>query len=392
MESYLVTNDDKNCCSCRACELICPEKCIVLKNERGHFYPYINKNECISCGLCEKVCQYNEKNMKDSPLPYVYSVWHKNQEIVKKSSSGGVFSAIANYGIENQYRIYAAKYDENMNVVIDSADSVETIMECRGAKYVKSDVCDTYECVKKDLQNGLKVIYFGSPCQVGGLKKFLNKEYENLIFVDIICHGMPTQKLFKEYIGYLENQFKSNIKNFYFRYKVDSVMPNIKAEFKNGKTFLEPAGKNMYMKLYNSMYGLMPACTNCLYTDIRRGSDLTIGDFWNLQNIDKNRVNSWGTSIVLGNSSKGIELLKKLEEAGMISLYRASIEEALNSNPQLSRSSLNNPLNGLFMKLLGKISFKKLYILFVVIGNRIMIPYRVIRKLIILSHHKMRNQ
>lgn len=382
MSSYLVSGNVEECCSCRACEAVCPKKCIELNRIKGHLYPYIDKSRCISCGLCEKVCQYNNRIQVKAPsFPKVYSAWMNKDNIIRTSSSGGLFTGIAEYGIQNGYRIYAAKYTSDMNVIIHPFDSMEEIEAFRGSKYVKSDVCDTYQMVKTDLEKGLKVIYFGSPCQIGGLKHFLKKEYDNLIVIDIICHGMPSPKLFQEYIKHLESEYQGKVKSFYFRHKVDGVTPYVKVEFENGKILCEPARDNMYMKLYNSMYSLMPSCTKCLYTTIYRSSDLTIGDFWNLEKKDKNRVNPWGTSIAICNNEKGKNLLEQLKNSNSIQLYEANIKEALDSNPQLSCSSKANPLNGIFIRALGKVSIRKLFYVFVVVGNRVMFPYRVLRKI-----------
>lgn len=181
----------KNCCGCSACSSICPKQCITMtEDDEGFLYPMINEESCINCGLCEKVCNELHPYDKRKPLR-VLAVINKNEEIRLRSSSGGVFYILAEKIIREGGVVFGARFDETWQVLIDYADSMKGLQAFMGAKYVQARMANAYKDVKRFLTSGRMVLFTGTPCQIAGLHRFLRKSYDNLLTVDIICHGTP---------------------------------------------------------------------------------------------------------------------------------------------------------------------------------------------------------
>ena len=201
----LKLQDKSNCCGCYACYNICPKHCITMKaDDEGFWYPNINKADCINCNLCEKVCPIINKiectdNCTDNKRT-AYAMINKNEQIRMKSSSGGIFTLVAEYIINNKGSVYGAVIDDNLDVKHIRIDKIQDIVLLRGSKYVQSQIGKTLNQVKKDLDNGEKVLFTGTPCQIQGLRTFLRKDYVNLILMDIVCHGVPSPLIWQKYI------------------------------------------------------------------------------------------------------------------------------------------------------------------------------------------------
>lgn len=195
----IITNKEL-CCGCGACYNSCPNKAIqMVEDQEGFLYPEINKTKCINCSICEKVCPIKNIKIEEDTELIKLAAWSKNKEIRKSSSSGGIFYTIANYIIENSGVVCAAGFDENMNVVHKIISEKKQIKELQGSKYVQSDIGQCNREVKKLLEEGKKVLFVGTPCQVSGLLTMLGKKYNNLYLCDFICHGVPSPKVYKKY-------------------------------------------------------------------------------------------------------------------------------------------------------------------------------------------------
>ena len=231
----------QECCGCQACFNICPKNAIeMIEDNEGFKYPSINKEKCIKCGLCEKVCPYVNEYSKKQILneSIAYGGWNLNEEIRRISSSGGIFTAIAKYIIEKNGVVCGAIFDENLNVVHDIVDNLNDLKKMNGAKYVQSDMRDNLKKIKKYLDNGRLVLFSGTPCQVSGLNSYLNKEYNNLYTCDIVCHGVPSPKVFNKYKKELEKDNSSKISFINFRDKITGWKSySFLVKFKNNKTF-----------------------------------------------------------------------------------------------------------------------------------------------------------
>ncbi len=307
----------KNCCGCRACEKICPRKCITLQTINGFFRPVIDPEKCIKCGKCSKVCANMDEEMLEfkSMCTNVYAAWSKKSDIVRDSTSGGIFVELAQTIIEEGGVVFGAAFVNSVEVKIVSAYTMEELEKMRGAKYVFSDTDSSYLTVKSLLDKGKSVLYSGLPCQIVGLKKFLNKDYPNLYCVDLVCHGVSSQETLKKYVEYLEGKYQSNIVKFQFRTQEErDSEPFYYIEFSNGFGIREPLRKNQYSKVYNSLISHMPACSKCKYKIDYKISDITIGDFWGIDKENYQHYNKLGTSLIITNSYKGEELFNRIHE------------------------------------------------------------------------------
>ena len=207
---YFKTLAKSECCACTACEQACPVNAISFtKDEEGFLYPAINKDKCIDCGLCERVCPVEHPNYSNTETPEVYAAMVKEVEQRKKSSSGGMFYAIASWILNQGGKVYGATMDEKHQVKHISVDNLEDLDLLRGSKYVQSDLQQVFADIKKELKAGRWCYFVGTGCQVAGLKSFLRKDYDTLLTSDLVCHGVPSQWLFDQHIKYLEEKYKS---------------------------------------------------------------------------------------------------------------------------------------------------------------------------------------
>ena len=209
----------EDCTGCWACVNSCLHNAISMREEKlGHLYPLVNSDKCINCGLCIKICPANNSKTLCNPKT-AYAGWDKNELEYKSSTSGGAASAFARYIIKNGGIVYGCACLENVDIRHIRIDKEDDLYKLKGSKYVQSNIYDSYRSVKNDLCDNREVLFIGTPCQIAGLKSYLRKEYEKLYLVDLICHGVPSQKLFNYYLEYLSNKFKSKVIDIKFRNK-----------------------------------------------------------------------------------------------------------------------------------------------------------------------------
>ena len=312
-ECYLNTNKKSNCTGCGACMSICPKKAIsMVEDSEGFRYPVIDKNKCINCKLCEKICPNNKDLPNTQPKSYKYIT--KNEKDLLKATSGGAFGDIvAAFFTKNNTYIYGCTYDENNKVIHKGVNKIEDIEQFKKSKYVQSNLLDVYNEIKKLLIKDNKVLFSGTPCQVAGLKSFLQKEYENLLLVDVVCHGTPSQKLFDYYINNEEKRYGSKITKVTFREKVKEKdgrynLRNIKLEFDNKNIVVKKAEDSSYFFGFTGRLFYRPSCYSCKFASKNRYSDITICDVWG---IDKNK--NMGISGIIINTKKGKEIIDKIK-------------------------------------------------------------------------------
>lgn len=304
------------CAGCRTCEKICPKQAIeMIENQEGFLIPRIDKNKCVNCGICVQRCPQLSKNINNSINQKAYAAKIKDKETLMESSSGGIFSAISKHCIENNGKVYGAAFDNDFKVIHVGVNSQDELSRLRGSKYVQSDTLNTFNEVKQDLINNIKVVYSGTPCQIAGLKSFLGKDYENLLTVDLVCHGVPSPKIFKKYKEFLEKKFKSKITFFSFRDKEKRGWgENLKIYFKNGKKmklfgFLDP-----YYKTFLEANLNRECCYNCKYANSSRVGDITLADFWGIYDEYPNFYDKNGVSAVIVNTEKGTKIWNSIKE------------------------------------------------------------------------------
>ena len=318
----------KDCCGCAACVNICPKFAITMeKDEIGQYYPRINDTLCVDCGACKRVCDFQRKdeNRFGHQVLSAYGAASKNESLIKKSASGGIFAQLASFFLETGGVVYGAAMlqDDKLWVKHIRVEDKAQLYLIQGSKYIQSDIGDTYQQVKQDLVKGRQVLFSGTPCQAAALRSFLKQDYENLIVVDIVCHGVSTAQIFQDYISFLEKKKNIKITNFAFRDKSVGWGLDAKYEYLK-KSKLKT--QRLYYKL-SSFYNYYEKaaisrenCYHCKYACPSRIGDITLGDFWG---VEKNqpgclRENGGifdekkGISFCLVNSQRGAELFLSL--------------------------------------------------------------------------------
>ncbi len=348
--------DKNNCCGCTACAMICPRKCIKMQpDEEGFLYPQIDQELCVNCSLCQKVCPILKKNdKKDSPDCYI--AYSKNDKIRAKSSSGGIFTELAKGEIKRGGLVYGAGFNENFEVVHQSARSEQEIEKLRGSKYVQSRMDDKYREIKEILDRGNLVYFSGTPCQVAGLYSYLENRPEKLITQDFICHGVPSPLVWEKYIETFGDVRKVEFRNkkygwHYFALHIES----------DKKNYYKRLDEDFYLKLFLDNTILRPICYDCPIKKQGSSADITLADCWSLNQItDKVLDRDKGLSLVIANTSKGKSFLKKVKDSGDIVAIQVDAKKALNSQSALRESSICNSRRKLFFSRLQGIEFIEL--------------------------------
>lgn len=333
-----VYNDKKNCCGCAGCEAICPVNAITMTaDSEGFYYPKIDSSKCINCSLCKKVCAFQNKSnhLQKDNFPFVFSAKNKNIEIQMKSTSGGIFSILAKFIIQKDGVVYGASYTTELSVNHVRITNINELEKCRGSKYVQSNTIGIFKSVKKDLLDGKYVLFTGTPCQGAGLKRYLkNVNIDKLILMDIICHGTPSPKLFKEYLAYVSNKRLKKVINYEHR-NLNGWGNGEKIIFSDYKEEVNTPLTKAWIKLFYSNMILRPSCYNCKYTNINRESDFTVGDFWGIENYDNLEYDKNGVSLLLINSDKGKEIFNQISKE--MHYKEQDINIAFPRNPQLQK-------------------------------------------------------
>lgn len=332
----LILKSKEDCCGCTACNSICSKNAIIqVEDEQGFIYPKIDEDKCINCGMCIKVCPMKEENNKRNDKPIAFAMKHKDDIIRLNSSSGGAFTAISDLVINNKGVVYGATFNDEFKVVHSKANSYEKRDLFRGSKYVQSNLNKVFNNIKNDLDNGEKVLFTGTACQVAGLKNFLrnHKQLNNLTTVDIICHGVPSPLIFEDYKKYIIKRHKSSIESMTFRSKKDlPETQNIEIVFKNGKVYFEKFYYMLYGYLFGKNYILRPSCYKCPFANTNRVSDITIGDFWGIKKNYLNFDDEKGISLMLANSEKGISVINLISKNQNVSIIECELKKSLQPN------------------------------------------------------------
>jgi len=307
------------CFGCSVCADICPVNCIeMIFDFEGFLYPKVDDEKCIDCGKCISACPALNSSRKTQPVnPPNFNYGYINDDRSRhQSSSGGIFSLLANHTLSQGGVVYGAMYDfEHMSVIHARAASESEIQPMRKSKYVQSDSDTIYSHVKQDLNAGKPVLFTGTPCQVEGLNLFLGKEFENLLTCDIICHGVPSPGLFKSHFTLIKNQTKTPVTNIDFRTKAKgwgsflNFYLMIKTETKQRLIY---APLDAFYALFLANLSLRPVCYQCKFANLDRKSDLTIGDYWSVKQHSPELFDGKGTSLILVNSKKGEKTLSLL--------------------------------------------------------------------------------
>ena len=313
---YIMKLVDSNICTgCGACKQICPRKAIFfIEDDEGFPSPQIQEDKCIDCGRCNTVCPAISKPEMNSLLG-AYAAQLLDQDALQKSSSGGLFTALAREIFKRQGIVYGCVWDENYNAVIRPAENEKELMPMRGSKYVWSWAGDTFGEVKSFLENGKTVMFTGLPCQVAGLKKYLGRAYENLYLVTFFCGGAPSPLAFREYLKTITKKVPIDKVKLLFRDKEKKGVSVTISYQGVHKRVYESAVKNSYFYAYSAKVFHRLSCFQCPYRYGNRIEDITIGDFWKIEKFHPDMNIRSGVSALLINTEKGYGLLEDIKDS-----------------------------------------------------------------------------
>jgi len=318
---YIHISDKHDCCGCGACIATCPHQCISFKTDwEGSCYPFVNTTDCNNCGACASVCPILNKETVPSNLPMQYYAAYMNHDDVRyQSSSGGLFYALAQYVINKGGVVFGARFD-GINVIHDYTDSIEGVSAFMGSKYVQSDTRDCYKQAKKFLNQGRYVLFSGTLCHLAALRSILKKNYEKLIQVEILCHGVPSPKIWKRYLKYQTKVLSiDTIENINFRAKdhgwntYDFFKMRYVSKGEN-KTILQNTSENLYFTSYFDNWIMRPSCYSCAFRKVDSLSDFTIGDHWEYQKTAMDIFDNKGLSSLVVRTPKAHHILSEIEK------------------------------------------------------------------------------
>ena len=321
-----------NCCGCTACYNACPQNAIkMVPNWEGFLYPSVDLEKCVHCNVCEKICPANNLKTTDhESKAKAYIVRTKNNADLINSTSGGFTMPMANWIFQNQGKVWAVTYDENWRVChMEFSSADEAFSKTKGSKYVQSYLGDAFSQIKKELINGELVCFIGTPCQVHALKRFLKCEYENLITVDLVCHGVPSPKLWEMYIQYQEKNYNSKIRAVNFRNKTYGYHSGtMLVEFESGKQYTGSARVDLMLRSFFSEIASRPSCYQCDYKGKSRLSDFTIFDCWHMSELlNGKHDDDRGYTAVLIHSEAGLKLFEQIR--GSYEVYETEADKVI---------------------------------------------------------------
>lgn len=355
----MIICDASLCCGCGACSSVCTQSAItLLPDEKGFYHPLISSEKCIECKACQRVCPVLSEK-QTTALKLSYACFNNDNDVLKRSSSGGVFSLLAERIIDDGGVVFGAAFDDIFSVRHICVDKKEDIYKLCGSKYLQSKITDSYIKAKEYLEKGKPVLFTGTPCQINGLKSFLKKDYDNLYLQDIICHSTPSEKVWKTYIAFREKQYGGKLSGVSFRDKTVSWQKySLKMNFSNGKEHFIEGRQDPYMKAFISGLSIRSGCTNCVFKGENRGSDITLADFWGAEAVNSEVFCEMGTSLVIVNSLKGEKLFNKICDA--LTYEKTDIDKALQYNTAYYNCAKKHPDREEFFSNVNDENFEKL--------------------------------
>jgi len=332
------------CTGCGACFQICPRSAVSMKaNEEGFLYPRIDETLCNDCGLCSRTCPVNRDVQAASKAHHkVYACYSGDEDVRAKSSSGGVFTELALNVLRENGVVFGAGFDSDFRVRHAYVDNEQDLDGLRRSKYVQSDTETTFCEVRAFLKEGRKVLYCGTPCQIAGLKAYLNREDEKLLTCDLACHGVPSPKVWSMYLDYIRSKYHNKVKDISFRDKstgwTDSSM---RIDFEDGRRYMDRVKRETFFIGFGKSVFNRKSCFDCRFRIDNTKADITLADFWGIdRQEDKEYSDNKGVSLVIAHTTAGEEALSRI--ADRLFIEERSLDEAVKYNPRLV-SSVKEP-------------------------------------------------
>lgn len=354
--------DNNICTGCGVCSVCCPKKCIeMIEDSEGFLIPDIDDSKCVHCGLCHRSCHL--LNEITGGIGEYCTAWHKDKNVLLKSSSGGIFTALATYVLNEGGVVIGAEINQKTRILKHVAiRSVEELDRIRLSKYYQSDTKEIFGQVKELLRNEKQVLFCGTACQVAALKVFLAEPYEYLITVDVLCHGVTNKKMIDSYVHCKEKKYKKKIKSIFFRVKSGKTGwmrgggTRMKLEFEDGSFVITDKETDTFFTAFNNNLILREACYNCKYCGEERVSDFTLADHWGIEENEVSNEQKWyGVSLILANTQKAQNFLNKINDE--IEISPTNRKAAIESNRALVRPNSRPDNRSDIFPIISKIGF-----------------------------------
>lgn len=322
----------------------------MIADKEGFNYPSVNITTCIQCELCVKVCpllQTKEKYENKQMSPLVFALKNRNTNIQYTSASGGVFTELAAWSFSRHGLVAGAIYQPDFHVIHKLTETAKDAIAFRGSKYQQSDIGAIYREIRKQLVLGRTVLFSGTPCQVAGLKTILQKPYKQLYTCDLICHGVPSPKVFQSYLRFIEKKYKKKIININMRDKTLSWdQSGIRITFDDGVSIFKNTETNLFNCMYSVHYATRPSCHDCKFANTTRVGDITIGDYWNIKQVMPDFYDKNGVSVIIINTPKGKEMFDNIKKK--FEVRNSNIQDCMQNN--LYRSAKPSPARAAFFE------------------------------------------
>jgi len=355
----MIANVREKCIGCGACISKCPQKCLSMKADKNGFLrPVADMEKCIDCGLCDKACPVLVKNKKKIQVKKVVAVTSEDNKILNNSSSGGAFYLLADAIIQKGGYVCGAKIGSDNIVRHSIVNDLSGLCSMLGSKYVQSDTTGIYSEIKNLLNDGKLVLFSGTPCEVGGLNAFLCKAYDNLFTVDLICHGVPSPRVWQKYVEFQENKFNSKVIGVSFRRKTNGwKYSGMELTFENDSAYFQPMANDPFFIQYLNNLSLRCSCYSCEFNGFNRCSDITIGDFWGVEKFYPELYNEMGVSLIIANTEKGLRMIG--EARGLEKAPEVELNNSVKYNTAYWGSVERNKYRDAFIQALDKMPFDK---------------------------------
>lgn len=304
----------EECCGCGACADICEAGAVrLVLDKEGFWYPHIEEKLCINCGRCRQVCPLKKEGTAGCENRY-FGVRAKDEGLRYSGSSGGILSVLAEYVLERGGAVYGAGYDQSMRVIHQEAHDKEQLEKIKKTKYVQSGMEGIYRRIREQAEEGKWVLFCGTPCQAQALKLFLNRTYEKLVIVGLVCYGVPSPGIWTDYVKYLEMRHNGKMTDFSFRDKRNRDSGHTRSYTVGGEEHVESLYQDIYCRMFFKNNSLRLSCHSCKYSTVERDIDITIGDFWGIEKIRHDFDDGMGISMMILHTKKAEDIWNRIKE------------------------------------------------------------------------------